>query len=123
MIDHFNLPVSDLERSRSIYVELLRELGYSLVLVDGDAIGFGHEAWSFGIVQENNNIPEIHVALKANSHDEVEAFYRKALDLGLRSNGAPGLRLEYGPGYYSAYAIDPDGHNLEAVCRGGVGSE
>ncbi len=118
MIDHFNLPVSDIDKSREFYEAVLESFGYSILLTEADVTGFGRETWLFGIVQEMGPIPPIHFAFKAKTHDEVQSFYRAALALGARSNGAPGYRVEYGPTYYSAYILDPDGHNVEAVCRG-----
>ena len=117
MIDHFNLPVSNLELSGKFYESVLKELGYTLLVRDGDAIGFGNENWAFGVVQENVPFAQVHLAFKATSPDAVRAFYHTALDLGARDNGAPGYREQYGPSYYSAFVHDPDGHNIEAVCR------
>lgn len=57
----------------------------------------------------------VHVAFKAASEDAVRAFHAMALALGGRDNDAPGLRPAYEPGYFAAFVIDPDGHNLEAV--------
>ena len=47
----------------------------------------------------------------------VDAFYAAALAAGGRDNGGPGER-EYHPGYYAAFAFDPDGNNVEAVYHG-----
>ena len=63
------------------------------------------------------NVPPIHVAFRAASRAQVDAFYRAALAAGGRDNGAPGLRPHYHPNYYGAFVLDPDGHNIEAVCH------
>lgn len=118
MIDHFNLPVSNLDSSLVFYEAVLGELGYSVLCTDADAIGFGSESWEFGLVQEKTPLPPIHLAFRANSSIAVQAFYRVALGHGARCNGVPGRRPHYGPAYYSAFVFDPDGHNLEAVYRG-----
>jgi predicted lactoylglutathione lyase len=47
----------------------------------------------------------------------VDAFYQAALTAGGRDNGAPGLRSQYHPNYYGTFDLDPDGNNIEAVCR------
>jgi hypothetical protein len=47
----------------------------------------------------------------------VDAFHRAALAAGGRDNGPPGLRPHYHPNYYGAFVLDPDGHNIEAVCH------
>jgi len=48
----------------------------------------------------------------------VVAFHRTGIEAGFSDNWQPGLREHYGPGYYSAFLIDPDGHNVEAVFYG-----
>lgn len=59
--------------------------------------------------------PNIHVAFRAKSREEVRAFYDAAILAGGKDNGAPGLRPEYGEAYYAAFVIDLDGNNIEAV--------
>jgi catechol 2,3-dioxygenase-like lactoylglutathione lyase family enzyme len=118
VIDHFNLPVLDLERSRDFYVPVLAALGLRLLAVDGQAIGFGHDTWAFGIVLTRPPIPALHAAFHASSQSVVDAFYEAAIAAGAVSNGAPGIRKQYDPQYYAAFVLDPDGHNIEAVHRG-----
>ncbi len=118
MIDHFNLPVLDLARSREFYERALAPLETRLVAIDGEAIGFGREAWEFGIVATPAPVPRLHVAFHAGSRSAVDAFYDAALAAGGRPNGPPGVRPHYDPQYYAAFVLDPDGHNIEAVCRG-----
>ena len=117
MIDHFNLPVSNLARSSNFYEAALASLEMQLLVRDAEAIGFGKNTWEFGIVQESKVLIQMHVAFVANSREEVRNFYAAALEAGGLDNGSPGLRIEYAPSYYSAYVLDPDGHNIEAVCR------
>jgi predicted lactoylglutathione lyase len=57
----------------------------------------------------------VHLAFKAADRDTVDEFHRVALAAGYRDNGAPGERPQYHPGYYGAFVLDPDGHNVEAV--------
>ncbi len=59
----------------------------------------------------------LHVAFSAGTRSEVDRFYESALAAGGRDNGKPGLREHYHPDYYAAFVIDPDGHNIEAVCH------
>ena len=118
MIDHFNLPVRDLTVSRAFYDAVFVALGYGPIGEDGDAVGYGVSDWSFGIYAEAQAFSPIHVAFVASSKATVDLFHATALKVGAVSNGAPGLRPEYGPHYYGAFVIDPDGHNVEAVFRG-----
>lgn len=117
MIDHFNLPVSDLERSADFYKVVLSTLSMQLLMQAKDVVGFGKDSWEFGIVRESRPLVQLHIAFIADTHVQVESFYTAAMKAGGLDNGAPGFRAEYGPSYYSAYVFDPDGHNIEAVYR------
>ena len=118
IIDHFNLPVSNVEASKELYRPILATLGIDQVFIDEDAVGFGKMSWEFGLVPALGVIQKLHLAFEATSRQQVDKFYQTAIDLGMTSNGAPGLRPEYGANYYAAYFLDPDGHNIEAVYRG-----
>ncbi|MGD8925543.1 MAG: VOC family protein [Thioalkalispiraceae bacterium] len=118
IIDHIGFVVSDYEKSKAFYSKALAPLGISLVMeVEGWA-GFGRdnkpEFW-FG--QQDDAHKPMHVAFSADNRDMVDQFYAAALAAGGRDNGAPGIRAIYHPNYYGAFVIDPDGHNIEAVCH------
>ena len=117
MIDHFNLPVSDLARSRRFYESVLTPLGFHFLMQDGSAMGFGTDTWGFGILATPAPFPSLHLAFTAGNRVAVDQFFEAALSLGAPSNGPPGIRLHYDPDYYAAFVLDPDGHNIEAVCR------
>ena len=121
ILDHVGIKVSDLDRSLPFYREALATLGIS-VLADFSMgrerhVGFGKEHPSFWLSNGAQGRGETHVAFIAASRAEVEAFYSVALSMGGRDNGAPGLRAHYHPNYYGAFVLDPDGHNIEAVCH------
>jgi catechol 2,3-dioxygenase-like lactoylglutathione lyase family enzyme len=125
MIDHTGVNVSSLEVSREFYAAALAPLEYELLHEFDDSVtGFGSAA-SFGeagkpdfwIGEGEVNTPRIHVAFRAHTRQKVDAFYDAALGVGGRANGAPGLRPQYHPDYYGAFVLDPDGHNIEAVCH------
>ena len=59
----------------------------------------------------------MHIAFVAETRSQVRAFYQAALTAGGKENGAPGIREIYHPNYFGAFVIDPDGHNIEAVCH------
>jgi catechol 2,3-dioxygenase-like lactoylglutathione lyase family enzyme len=120
MIDHFNLPVSDLAASRRFYERILGPLGFRFLMRDGDAVGFGVDTWAFGIVATPRPFPKLHLAFRAKSREAVDRFFREAINAGGQANGSPGIRAAYDPGYYAAFVLDPDGHNIEAVCRGAL---
>jgi catechol 2,3-dioxygenase-like lactoylglutathione lyase family enzyme len=59
----------------------------------------------------------LHMAFPAPDHETVREFHRAATAAGYQDYGAPGERPQYGPGYYAAYVLDPDGNNIESVFR------
>lgn len=117
-IDHITLGVTDYERSKRFYTAALAPLGIALMIEGEGRAGFGRpprpQFW-FGSNPQPGR--PIHIALAAASRREVDAFYRAALAAGGKDNGAPGIRAIYHPSYYGAFVIDPDGHNVEAVCH------
>ena len=124
MIDHVGFPVSDYERSKAFYAKTLAPLGYALVMETGQtendhpAAGFGADGKpDFWIGGEGGLNRPMHVAIQANDRATVDAFYKAAIAAGGHDNGAPGIRAHYHPNYYGAFVLDPDGHNIEAVCH------
>jgi catechol 2,3-dioxygenase-like lactoylglutathione lyase family enzyme len=124
MIDHIGFPVADYARSKAFYLKALAPLGYALIMEvqqdqhDSPAAGFGAAGKpDFWIGGEGGLNRPMHVALGAKDRAAVDAFHRAALDAGGKDNGAPGLRPHYHPDYYGAFVLDPDGHNVEAVCH------
>lgn len=125
MIDHTGLVVSDYARSKAFYVAALAPIHYTLLAeipasVTGhvDVAGFGEAPQpDFWISSGTANKPPIHIAFRVASRASVDAFYQAALAAGGRDNGPPGIRAHYHPNYYGAFVLDPDGHNIEAVCH------
>ena len=132
MIDHMGFPVADAERSRAFYDKALAAIGLSLQMEatpdqtesGGTALGYGKDGNPFFWIGDNEGgdagkgVAEgVHVAFTVDTRAEVDAFHAAALEAGGRDNGAPGLRERYGPNYYAAFVIDPDGANIEAVCH------
>ena len=114
MIAHTHLHVSDYAKSKSFYATVLATLGYENNMEVGEAAGFfDGKNTDFWVLHQP--VVPTHVAFEAKSREEVDAFYKAALDAGATDNGAPGYREDYWPGYYAAFVIDPDGHNIEAV--------
>ncbi len=125
MIDHIGFVVSDLERSAAFYKAALGPLGITLLMEvtpemsggEGHA-GFGSEGKAyFWIGTGKSQKGRMHVAFTAKDRGTVEAFYQAALKAGGKDNGLPGLRPHYHKDYFGAFVLDPDGHNIEAVCH------
>jgi catechol 2,3-dioxygenase-like lactoylglutathione lyase family enzyme len=116
MFDHISLAVKDPAASKAFYAAALAPLGYQPVyeIAEHAVIAFGTQ-WPQLWMAPGEPATGVHVALVAKDRAAVDAFHAAALAAGGRDNGAPGLRPQYGPGYYAAYVYDPDGNNLEAV--------
>ncbi len=118
MIDHTGVAVSDIARSKAFYRAALAPLGYQVIMEFDAAAGFGIPPKpDFWIGKADRSGPSVHVAFRADSRAQVDVFHRAAIAAGGRDNGAPGLRAHYHPNYYGAFVLDPDGHNIEAVCH------
>lgn len=116
MIAHTSLPVSEYQTAKAFYIKVLATLGYTNNMEFGEAAGFSDgENTDLWIGTNEHGVVPLHVAFEAKSKDAVEKFYETALAAGATDNGAPGYRPEYWPGYYAAFVLDPDGHNIEAV--------
>ncbi|KRG70970.1 VOC family protein [Pseudoxanthomonas dokdonensis] len=124
MIDHVGLPVSDYPRSKQFYLAVMAAIDAGLVMEvsaadtgSEPAAGFGRGIKPDFWISPGTVGSPVHVALAATSRQQVDAFHRAALAAGARDHGAPGLRPHYHPDYYGAFVLDPDGHNIEAVCH------
>jgi catechol 2,3-dioxygenase-like lactoylglutathione lyase family enzyme len=114
MLDHVDIRASDFEASRRFYTTVLGEPSYT-------EEGF-HEWEDFGIVEVDPDHPgtrRLHVAFAAPSQEEVDAFWRRGVEAGYRSDGEPGLSLQYKQDYYGGFLLDPDGNSVESVHRPG----
>ncbi len=122
VIDHVSIGVSDLARSRDFYRRALTPLGFAEIgpwREGATDVSFGlEEANDFAISIVYRAGAPVHVAFAADRRDQDDAFHGEALKAGGRDNGPPGLRPEYSDGYYSAFVLDPDGHNVEADHHG-----
>jgi len=115
VLDHIGIPCSDLEKSREFYEQALAPLGYELMMTFPGVAGFGKDGKPDFWLREGSPEP-VHVAF-GTDRQTVDAFHEAALAAGGRDNGGPGVREIYHPHYYGAFVLDPDGHNIEAVCH------
>lgn len=122
MLHHLSFAAADLEASGAFYDAALGALGYRRVFEDDTAIGYGVEDGEdqFCLKLRSPAVapgPGFHLAFAAPSRAAVDRFHACALAVGGRDNGMPGLRPDYGPNYYAAFLVDPDGHHIEAVTK------
>jgi catechol 2,3-dioxygenase-like lactoylglutathione lyase family enzyme len=122
MLDHVTIGVNDFARSRAFYDNTLTSIGIDRLHGDDSAFaGYGADQKAFfWIGLRRGTIIGVHIAFAVADRALVERFHAVGLVAGGRDNGKPGLRPQYHPNYYGAFILDPDGHNVEAVCRGAV---
>ncbi|MEW5764073.1 MAG: VOC family protein [Bacillota bacterium] len=122
MFDHVVFGVSDYAASKAFFVKALAPLGITEAAEGplGIELSAPGGICSLCLFQTEETPAHLHLAFTAENREQVEAFYRAALEAGGQDNGAPGLRPEYHGNYYAAFVIGPDGHNIEAVCHESV---
>src|SRR5256714_12832746 len=120
MFDHVKFGVSDYAASKAFFLKALEPLGVTVVTEwppNGVELSQPKGSVSLCLYQTEEKPAHLHLAFVAENRQQVEAFYRAALEAGGKDNGPPGLRPHYNANYYAAFVIGPDGHNIEAVCH------
>jgi catechol 2,3-dioxygenase-like lactoylglutathione lyase family enzyme len=124
MLDHITFGITDFARSTAFYDRAFAPLGVRRLFdvpmahTNGaNVTGYGDERPWFWLSDDEATQGKLHIALRARTRAEVDAFHAAALVAGGVDNGAPGPRPHYHPNYYGAFVLDPDGHNIEAVCH------
>jgi catechol 2,3-dioxygenase-like lactoylglutathione lyase family enzyme len=121
MFDHVSIGVTDIARTRKFYDAALKPLGYTLLSDGENSLGYGGKGVGLWISKSANPVkPDmesgLHFCFAAQDRKAVDAFHAAALKAGGKDNGKPGVRADYGPNYYAAFAVDPDGYRIEAYC-------
>jgi catechol 2,3-dioxygenase-like lactoylglutathione lyase family enzyme len=115
-IDHLWMRVGDLGASRRFYTTVAPHAGLRVTHDESDRVQLSGPDYSFSLLRDERPLTEhVHIAFPAREDATVRAFHAAALAAGYEDNGPPGERLVYHPGYYGAFVIDPDGHNVEVV--------
>jgi catechol 2,3-dioxygenase-like lactoylglutathione lyase family enzyme len=119
MLDHVTIGVGDIERSKTFYDRALAPLGITRLYAEGErAAGYGIRPKAFFWIGSKDVLQTgAHIAFTAADRSTVDRFYNEAIAAGGQDNGRPGLRPNYHQNYYGAFVLDPDGHNIEAVCH------
>lgn len=119
-INHASVGVSDMKKAAEFYDAVLAPLGAKRIFDEiSYGIGYGTQFPEFWVQLPFNQKPAtqgngIHIALTAQNKEAVDAFHKKALEMGATCDGPPDYR-DYTPGYYAAFIRDPDGNKIEAV--------
>ena len=121
MFDHVKFGVADYAASKAFYLKTLAPLGVSIISEAQQTYGLevsnGHSQTSLCLYQTDEKPVALHIAFAAATREQVDRFYEAALEAGGRDNGPHGIRPRYSETYQAAFVIDPDGHNIEAVCH------
>jgi catechol 2,3-dioxygenase-like lactoylglutathione lyase family enzyme len=121
MLNHVSIGVRDITKAKRFYDAALAPLGYKCLSESPGSLGYGGDAVVLWISETKHPVPSdpksgLHFCFDAPTRKSVDAFHAAAVKAGGRDNGKPGLRTDYGPGYYAAFVVDPDGYRLEAYC-------
>ncbi len=117
-LGHIGLPVEDITKAKAFYDIVAPTVGLELIDSHDDFVGYGEGgSYRFYLHTGKPGVTGLHVCFEVASREFVDIFYREALKAGGVDNGAPGVRTDYSPTYYAAFVIDPDGNNIEAVCK------
>jgi catechol 2,3-dioxygenase-like lactoylglutathione lyase family enzyme len=121
MLDHVTVKVGDYARAEAFYDLALGAIGITRMMGDGQYFaGYGSDGRPYFWIGAGPSGGGTHVAFTVARRAQVDAFHAAALAAGGQDNGAPGVRAHYHPTYYGAFVLDPDGHNIEAVCHAPV---
>jgi catechol 2,3-dioxygenase-like lactoylglutathione lyase family enzyme len=115
-IDHLWIRVRDVDASRRFYTTVAPHAGLRLTHDERDRVQLSGPDYTFSLLRDERPVTEnLHIAFPAREDEVVRAFHGAALEAGYEDHGAPGERPVYHPGYYGAFVLDPDGHNIEVV--------
>jgi catechol 2,3-dioxygenase-like lactoylglutathione lyase family enzyme len=122
MIDHVSIGVRDVAAAKRFYDAALKPLGYACLSDSPESLGYGSGSVSLWINESQRPVPEdeksgLHFCFLAPTRESVRTFHKAALAAGGSDNGKPGLRADYGPDYYAAFVVGPEGYRLEAYCK------
>ncbi|CAM2006935.1 VOC family protein [Acanthopleuribacter pedis] len=118
MFDHVVFGVSDYAASKEFFLKALEPIGIAIISEGPLGVELSADGKSSLCLRRAGEKPgHLHLAFTAENREQVQAFYRAALEAGGKDNGAPGLRPNYTGQYYAAFVLGPDGHNIEVVCH------
>ena len=126
MLGYVTVGVSNVEKSKKFWVDLLKPLGAEILMDLGRIvyIGPGPGQPMFGICEPyDGGKPTsgngVMLGFNAGSREAVDELYAKALTLGASDEGAPGPRFPEVDGkviegidFYGAYIRDLDGNKV-----------
>jgi catechol 2,3-dioxygenase-like lactoylglutathione lyase family enzyme len=113
---HLRIRVRDPAASKRFYPTIAPHAGLRIGVDEPDHVQVVGENFSFSLIDDERPLTEhVHLAFPAQDDATMRAFHAAALAAGYEDHGGPGERAVYHPGYYGAFVLDPDGHNVEIV--------
>jgi len=121
MLNHISIGVSSIAGAKAFYNAALKPLGSRCLSEDTTSLGYGSEQVVFWVLKSDQPVPDdassgLHVCFDAPTTASVDHFHAAGLRHGGKDHGKPGPRPDYGPAYYAAFLMDPDGYRIEACC-------
>lgn len=118
-LGHIGIPVQDIKASKQFYDAITPLLGLERIdRGEANNVRYGEDGSTrLYIHTRQPSLTNLHLCFNVLNRKNVDEFYETALANGGTDHGAPGIRTDYSPTYYAAFVLDPDGNNLEAVCR------
>ncbi len=122
MIDHVSIGARSLAAAKRFYDRAFLPLGFKALSESPGSLGYGDDdAIQFWVSETSSPVAAdpksgLHFCFRAPTRRSVDEFHAAGLAAGGRDNGKPGLRPDFGPDYYAAFIVDPDGYRLEAYC-------
>ena len=117
-LGHIGFGVKDVAASKTFYDAVAPHIGLSCIGDKLDFVGYSdNNSYQFYFHDGDQTVSGLHVCFEVDTKEQVDAFHAAALAVGGTDHGAPGIREDYSPTYYAAFVLDPDGNNIEAVCR------
>jgi catechol 2,3-dioxygenase-like lactoylglutathione lyase family enzyme len=113
-VDHVWIRVADVERARGFYDTIAPPAGLRKDRDTDDRVQYRGSTGTFSLLP-GEPTEHLHMAFPTSDDGDVERFHAAAVAAGYESNGEPGERARYHPGYYAAFVLDPDGNNIEVV--------
>ena len=121
MLNHISIGVRDIAKTKRFYDAALKPLGYRCMSDGETSLGYGNGSIVLWVLAAKHPVAAdaesgLHICFDAPTRKSVDAFHAAAMSTGGRDNGKPGVRADYDPSYYAAFAVDPDGYRVEAYC-------
>ncbi len=117
-LGHIGIPVKNIQVCKQFYDAIVSVVSLEFIDCSGSSVRYGERGSArLYFHTREEAVSGVHICFDVENREQVDEFYKNALENGGTEHGAPGVREDYSPNYYAAFVLDPDGNNIEAVCR------